>query len=352
MAMEFYILNSSLQILGIIDTYKSAIWTRRYYTSGDFELYVPASDTNIDLLQKGNYVVRVDDTTKGAIIQKVGIQTDAENGDYLTASGKSLSSILSRRIMWKQTSYNGYLEKMLRQMIKDNFLASDISARNISQLELGEEIGLPYTIRKQMTGDNIETALTEICQSYGIGYDVQFNMSDRKFTFILYEGQDRSYRQNVNPYVVFSPDFENIISSQYDNDASAFKNTAQIAGEGQGVDRVKTTVGNNYSGLNRYELFVDARNQSSNNGEVSRSDYLTLLQNIGYEKLAELGITESVNSEVAENETYKLNRDYFLGDVVEIVNEYGISMTPRVTEVIECQDDTGYTCIPKFTTED
>ena len=85
---------------------------------------------------------------------------------------------------------------------------------------------------------------------------------------------------------------------------------------------------------------------------MSRSDYLTLLQNIGYEKLAELGITESVNSEVAENETYKLNRDYFLGDVVEIVNEYGISMTPRVTEVIECQDDTGYTCIPKFTTED
>lgn len=352
MAMEFYILNPSLEIIGLIDTYKSAIWTGRYYTSGDFELYVPATDKNMSLLQKDNYVVRVDDTTKAAIIQRVGISTDAEEGDYITASGKSLKNILSRRIMWKQTRYTGYLEKILRQMVKDNFINADISARNMSQLELGDEIGLAYTMQKQMTGDNIETAMTEICQSYGIGFDILFDLENRKFKFVLLNGVDRSYNQSINPFVVFSPDFDNIISSDYANDKANFKNTAQVAGEGQGVDRVKIAVGNNYAGINRYELFVDARNQSSNSGELSASEYNAILQNVGVEKLAEAAITESVDSEVAANSTYKLNVDYFLGDIVEIINEYGIAMTPRVTEVIEAQDDTGYSCIPKFTTED
>ena len=61
---------------------------------------------------------------------------------------------------------------------------------------------------------------------------------------------------------------------------------------------------------------------------------------------------ESVDSEVAPNHTYVLGRDYFIGDVVEIINEYGIAMTPRVVEVIECQDEAGYTCIPTFATDD
>lgn len=351
MAMEFYILNKSLQVVGVIDTYKSAIWTRRYYTSGDFEIYVPATDENTELLQEGFFVVRVDDTTKCMIIDSVGIKTDSENGDYLTATGKSLSSVLSRRIMWKQTQYTGLLEMALRRMVYDNAISPDMAARTIPQLELGEVAGLTEHIQIQLTGDNIETAISDTCKSYGIGYDVLFDFDRRKFIFIIYKGTDRSFNQSENPFVIFSPDYENIISSDYVNSSAAFKNTAQVAGEGQGVDRIKTAVNNANAGLERYELFVDARDISSNSGEVSASDYITLLQRRGTEKLAELETTESVNSEVASSETFKLNTDYFLGDIVEIINEYGIGMTPRVTEVIEANDDSGYSCIPTFANE-
>lgn len=352
MAMEFYILNQLLQIQGIIDTYKSAIWNSRYYTAGDFELYVPASDQNTNLLQEGYFVVRVDDTTKGGIIERVGIQTDAENGNYITATGHTLFSLLSRRIMWKQTRYSGLLEQALRRMVYDNCIAPEKTAREIPNLVLGEPLGIETTIQTQMTGDNIGTGISELCKTYGLGCDVQFDFALRKFVFILYEGTDRSYNQTDNPFVIFSPDYENIISSQYSNDISAYKTTAQVAGEGQGVDRTKTAIGDGVAGLQRFELFVDARDLSSNSGELSPAEYTALLQQRGRDKLAEAGITENVSSEVAHDQTFKLNRDYFLGDIVEIINEYGIAMTPRVTEIIECQDNTGYTCIPTFSTED
>ena len=352
MAMEFYILNQSLAIQGIIDTYKSAIWTRRYYKAGDFEIYAPATDENMELLQKGYFVIRVDDSKKGGIIDTVKINTDAEDGNYITASGKTLSNLLSRRIMWKQTRYSGYVEKALRRMVTDNCISPSISARTIPNLRLGAEAGITTRFQIQMTGDNIETGIGDICKTYGLGYDIEFNLASRKCEFIVYQGTDRSFNQNVNPYVIFSPDYENIIASEYSNDASTFKTTAQVAGEGQGVDRKKTSVGNNISGLSRFELFVDARDISSNSGELTEAEYMALLEQRGRDKLAETGITESVNSEVAANQTFQLGRDYFIGDIVEVINEYGIAMTPRVTEVIECQDDTGYTCIPTFSTDD
>ena len=40
--MDLYILNKNFEKIGLIDTYESVIWTTRYYTYGDFELYIPA----------------------------------------------------------------------------------------------------------------------------------------------------------------------------------------------------------------------------------------------------------------------------------------------------------------------
>ena len=55
--MDLYVLNKSLETTGVIDSYESLIWTPRYYTYGDFELYLPATDYNIKLIASdGNEV--------------------------------------------------------------------------------------------------------------------------------------------------------------------------------------------------------------------------------------------------------------------------------------------------------
>jgi hypothetical protein len=48
-------------------------------------------------------------------------------------------------------------------------------------------------------------------------------------------------------------------------------------------------------------------------------------------------------------DTYEYKTDYDLGDVVKIINEYGIEAEARVTEVMESEDnENGYTIEPKY----
>lgn len=45
---------------------------------------------------------------------------------------------------------------------------------------------------------------------------------------------------------------------------------------------------------------------------------------------------------------YVLNRDYFLGDLVQIENEKGIKAAPRITEIIYAEDENGSSVVPTF----
>lgn len=351
MVMEFYILDKLFNIIGVIDTYKSAIWTDRYYESGDFELYMPMSTEILSLLQKHNYIVRMDDTTKCAIIESLKISTSADGGDYITVSGRNVSSVLSRRIVWKQTTYSGKVEKVCRNIIRDAFIAPEDSTRRVDEIQLGAELGYQETVKVQFTGDNVEEAIQNLCKSYKMGYKMTLDFDNKKLIFNLYKGVDHSYEQEINPFVVFSSNFENLLSSEYTSDDMSYKNIAQVAGEGDGTARKKITVGS-ASGLYRFETFVNASGVSTNDGEIDAESYQRLLRQQGLESLADCATVESMDSEVAPNYSYKFGVDYNLGDIVEITNEYGISISPRVTEVIESNDDTGYSCIPTFAVDE
>ena len=56
----------------------------------------------------------------------------------------------------------------------------------------------------------------------------------------------------------------------------------------------------------------------------------------------------SFAGEIIVGMSYKYKEDYNLGDIVNIVNEYGISINVRISEIIENQDDNGYTMEPTF----
>lgn len=53
-------------------------------------------------------------------------------------------------------------------------------------------------------------------------------------------------------------------------------------------------------------------------------------------------------AEVIPDITYKYKEDYFLGDLVTVENEFGISTVARVSEVLESWDATGYNLEIKF----
>ena len=357
--MNVYVLDREFNKVGIIDDYTSLIWRPAYYSVGDFELYLRASSGIVALLQRNYYLVREKDlavdelgntTYKSVmIIKNIHLTTDAEAGDFLTYTGRELKFIFHQRIIWKQTNLNSKVEYALRRLVTENAIAPTDSKRIIPALALGENAGLTASIRKQVTGAYLDECIEEICTACGYGWTVE--VYNGLMLFRVYQGADRSYNQNNNPYVVFSDSFDNILNSEYELNSEEYANTALIGGEGEGTARIYTTIGAENEGFDRYELFADAKDISQNKDtedEITLEEYLELLQERGAENLASRVITEGFSGEIISDLTFKYGVDFFLGDTVTVMNSYGISKNVMVLSAIESVDENGTKLIPQF----
>jgi len=345
--MDIYVMGKNFIALDVIDYSESVIWTKRYAEAGDFELVVPACAHAIALLTEDNFLARSDDDTI-MVIKKVQLKTSVDDGDTLIVSGPSLESCLSRRIVWEQTNLKGTVADGITKLLNGNAVAPFQAARRLDKLTIGSlcESAAKQSLVKQITGDQLDEAISGICKTYGLGYKITLD-DNGKLPFNLYSGANRSYAQTENPYVVFSEEFGNLLSSDYTKDKTNYKNVAMVAGEGEGTARKKSIVGN-AEGWDRYEVFVDQRNLSTNDGEISEDEYTSQLNESGNEKLAECQTTESFESSVDPTTNYEYGKDYFLGDIVQIENAYGIQARVRITEIIESEDEGGHVYMPTF----
>ena len=82
--------------------------------------------------------------------------------------------------------------------------------------------------------------------------------------------------------------------------------------------------------------------------QISEADYSAQLAARGAEKIAEHQITESFDGEIDTENTFILDEDYTLGDIVTVENEYGIRKNVRVSAIMEAWDNEGYSAIPTF----
>lgn len=355
---NIYVLDQSFNLLGIIDEYMSVIWRPSYSEVGDFEIYLSATDKAIALLQYNNYVVRSSDIIvengntlykNVMIIKNLQLVTDVENGDFLTVTGRELKFLLHQRIVWSQTNLTGKVEVAIRRLVTENAISPTNTNRVIPNLVLGVESGLSATIEKQVTGDYLDQAIVDICNSYTYGWEIC--IYNNQLLLTVYEGLDRSYGQTERPYVVFSDNFDNLYNTDYQLSTEEYVNTTLIGGEGEGLERTYTTIGDELKGLERYETFTDARDISQNKGnddEIPLNTYVALLQERGRENLASSSYTEGFSGEILSDVAFKYNEDFYLGDLVTVINKYGIGRNVRVLSAIESEDENGRKLIPQF----
>lgn len=332
----------------VIDNEKSVIWVKRFNDTGQFELYIPASTSMIELFTGNEIIITRDDSNAVMSVENVHLKTDAENGDYLTISGRSVECFLGRRIVPKQTTFqNTTAENVIRSLINQNVIDPPAlqSNRKIDLISLGTTQGYTDVINKQVTGKNLLDTISAICKEQNYGFELTFD--NGQFVFNLYKGVDRSYNQNVNTFVVFSPEFENIGNTEYSKDKTTLYNAVYVGGEGEGTSRVIVGVGTT-SGLTRREKWVDARNESSNTdaGTLTPTEYALMLSQQGAEAIKQATETTKFNGEIINYNSYVYGVDYNLGDIVQVTNEYGITGTATVTEITEVEDDTGYKIYP------
>lgn len=338
------IMNDQFERLAIIDDYNSFIWSTRYYTSGDFQLIVDASEEHMQLFMKDYYVVRDDDENVG-IIEDITIQRNEDAHEVMVVKGRFLDAIISRRIIAKQTTVTGKISVCIEQLLTENIINPENVDRQIGNFTI-DSYEVATTIQAQYTGKNLLDTISDLCKTYGIGYKVTLN-DDHEFVFQLYEGADRTYDQTANPWVVFSDKYDNLLSSQYEENYQKIANAVLVAGEGEGLDRKTVWVTDGSTGLARHEIYKDQRNIRSNDGEISDDEYEELLEESGKESITKY-TTAFTGKVYFDNITYK--EDIGVGDLCVIENSrWGIYLNTRLVEVIESVNEAGeYSITPTF----
>lgn len=372
-SLEIFILDSNFNSLCNVDVFESFIWTDRYIGYGDFELYLSADSKVLEFAVAGNLIwlkqsVQLPSFPAGSrrymVIEQVEITTDVENGAHLKITGRSLESILDRRIIWHQTTVSGGAQAVIKKLITDQIIAPALNERKVSNFIFNESSDpeiLSHEIEEvQYLGDNLYDVILDICTLFNLGFYVVYSESEGKYIFGLHRGEDRSYSQSILPYVVFSPEFDNLVSSDYVENSIPYRNVNLVAGEvKENTDRkfVYVDRGTTPTGLDRYEMFTDGtgkqqdyKDENDQDVHLTDAQYINVLKEYALEELGkkENDIEVNFDGEMNTLQGFTYGIDFFLGDIVQIQNEYGMETTSRVTEMIISQSTSGVEMYPKF----
>ena len=380
--MQLYILNPDYEIIGLIDEAEENVWVKRYNDEGYCAIKTPCDDNLIALLKEDNYIYRFDDDMF-CEIEKVELDTDAEQGDYLTVTATDIcKTIFAERIVWDKFVFNGLVKDFIYKVITDNLINSTQGVRNISNLIIDDSafVETDTIVYALNGGEDIFPLLKTTCKAYNYGFRVSFNINTRQFVFRLYKGKNKATTDN-DEYVEFSPQFANILSSKYTSDTSNYKNFAVVGAKDSDESLMYITVylgDTEPQGKKRREIYVDATNQSrditadelltifpsaylsgstyytnisgtaiavatANDDKVTVTDFAfeTMLKNIGLNALADRNKVQKFNGVVDTQDNYVVKVDYDLGDIVKVANEYGIEAAAQVTEITESDDENG-----------
>jgi len=357
--MDLRVLNASFVAIGIVDSVESFIWTERYHNFGEFEIYTKFSLDLLSLFQNGHYLInKLSDRTM--IIDTVQIKTDPEQGDKLVIKGRSLESLLDRRIILRQIIWDGSLQDGIEEMLTQNVIDGLYPERNFSNFIFSASVDplvTDLTLKRQYWHEGLYDTIQSLCEEEDIGFKIVVNSSDQ-FVFSLYAGVDRSYNQILNPYVIFSPDFDNLIKSDYFSSTRYKKNYFLVSGDrSTGLpERVQGWTPDlpGMPGIYRREMYVDAsylsRFLEDVETEITLEEYRDQLEKIGFSELAKNIDLFLFDGQVDLSKTYSYGQDFFLGDIIQMVDAYGHSGTTRITEMTFSENLSGSSVYPTLKT--
>ena len=340
--MELYIFDASLNFVGLLDNFTSLQWIRRYSRCGEFELHCSLNPETLALLQRGNIIWKKDDPEAGYIEYRQMAQ-DAEGKETLVIKGKFLSGYLNRRIIWGQEILQATAESAMRTLVTKHGITPTDTNRIIPNLILGALKGYPQAVNYQTSYKNLLDEIENLCGLSELGYRVGFDIPNKKLVFEVYEGLDRTSGQSLNPRCIFSREFENILTQQYTDSLNNYRNLALVGGMGEGAARKLVTIGSSV-GLDRFELFDDAKDLTNVVNEVTLTDpeYTATLAERGNSKLAETQEIQTFDSTININSNLVYRTDYNLGDIVTCVSKkWGLTLDSRITEITEIYEESG-----------
>ncbi|MBF0910840.1 MAG: hypothetical protein HXK47_05135 [Atopobium sp.] len=421
--MYLAVFDEAMVLQHICEDYKSIIWTERFHGFGDFKLTVPGTLENLQIYQL-DYYLYTKGTNKLMIIEQVELNTEYSKQSLLTVSGRSLESILDRRVMHPYPIWEGTrlcMHERTKGKVKDvikhytnllfkqrdsldasherhvqgfgwysvDELPSGIrKGRPVSSMDIGNiRANANGTVRNMTRNADYSHAayddtdpyimegswyklvqnLTDLTMS---GWAIEFDGEDPYYWYgYTYNGVNRTFNQGERPPVVFSPKYDNLSKATYFKSkvstrtkifSGAVKFTVplelQLSKEylddnrDSAMQNNSVTVGTRGLGL-REGYFQSPSIEHTNGYMISKGSGQWGVASIDpesiYRQIHEQCNTElwrhmpleMFSGEAAQQSMYTYNEDFFLGDFVQIQNEFGQQDIARVTEYIRTSSD-------------
>lgn len=368
--MNITVYNSNREAIGVIDRGISLIWTERYDKPGDFELIVDLTTANVNLLAIDNYL-SIDESDDWMVIETVVLTTDDERGNTLSASGRSLLSLLDRRQLLDNWAWGsgGMTSGTRADVALIAFLSANMTsvptypAKQVSYIyglytsdTRVEDLTVPlsYDYRTGNSDINLLEKILTIPEIWGVGIKSVVTPIDKHFTFEAYLGQDRSKGQTDNRVVIFSPDFNNLVESEFGISSVGEKNFMWVHGAPEPAPILKTSTwveASEPSDISRREGFLDASyvNPYVEGTSTPKTSgvYTPELQAEGQYQIYNLGRFTYFTGKAADR-IFHYRVDYWLGDIVQFENEFGLGGPAIIKEVTINKEESGTFIYPAF----
>jgi len=328
------IIDKGFNFLGEVDDYEALIFTRSWGGIGGFEIHINANKKYTDKLRKEN-IVFVNEKKAGVILYR---EFSTDDNERLIVKGQQLKTYLGRRITIPPTGRaqdykNDYVENIMKHYVEANCVNPADTKRKIDRLRIAPVESRGIKTQYQTRFKNLAEELEKLSLISGLGWDVYLDLKNKEFVFDVFEGRDLTAAQSVLPPAIFSVDYDNISSQKLIESAMGYKSTGYVGGQGEGIDRTIQVVGEDAQGLERYEVFIDARD-IEDSGDLSER---------GLQKLEELKEVMTFDNEILTQSNLVYEEDYNLGDLVTAINnKWRVVLDSRITEVTEIYEVGGY----------
>ena len=351
------------QKIEMIRTYDYVQYVDEFIGEGKFQINLPISDVALPFLKRGNYII----FERGIVGIIKSIKDSQEENMQIIVSGKLTNHILSYRSILKTERYSGNLSHVARSLVENNFINPNDEKRKIELITLSSNVDFipdSNTIKFCDTGNDIRKSIATTFAPYGYGFELYpilddinedegiiHNLSSLEFRVLKPVDRTIGNSENNTP-VVFAFQLSNLSRLEYEEDGSLYRSVAIVASEGVGEERNILEVGGiNSTGLDRIELYVDARDISSTDedgNELTEEEFLSLMEQRGLEKLEGHKVFTSFDGNVitSGDNRYTYGVDFYKGDYVSIIDDKFdrifnlqiISVTKTISQGIEYFD--------------
>lgn len=375
--MDIFILDALLRPIDVVDQYISFIWTERWSTFGDFQIDTLATPNN-----KRRFVVdtklSISQSKRIMIVESVQEKDDVANGNVLTVKGRCLNSLLDKRVAASIDSFTdlievswdtvGWTPKELLELYffsicyDGNLSPGDIipylQPQGTTSLYPTENISDPWPsdFAWSTKPESLYKAFQDIISAYDVGFRFYKSPTDSKLYFESMMGCDRTTQQSLYTPVIFAYDMVNLIDTTNLVDVTNYYNAVQVVyfyNDGTSDTTLSVLVKSSdldfsAGGFDQRMKYLEVTQLPEGMVLADVPAYLTKL---GQE---ELGRSQSVNvydGEIAKDSTFLYERDYNLGDIVEVRGADGGTAYMRVVEQIFSSDSTGESVYPSLITK-